>query len=407
MDAVSYIELTNHFAAHNYSPLDVVIQSGEGVWVTDTEGRKYLDLLSAYSALNFGHRNPRLIKIAREQLEKITLPSRAFYSDKLALFVRDLAALCGKDKILPMTSGAEAVETAIKAARKWSWQKKGIAEHGSEIICFVSNFHGRTTTALSLSSSEESRAGFGPFTPGFKLVPYGDPNAVEQAIGPTTSAVLFEPILGEGGVIIPPVGFLTHLREICNRHKILMIADEIQTGLCRTGEIFACNHERVEPDIYIVGKSLAGGITPLSAIAANDEIMSVFAPGTHGSTFGGNALACAVACEVIALIREEAPHKRAAELGAYFLERLKTLNSPVIREVRGKGLLLAIEIKNEAGPAKKYCEKLKNEGLLCKDTRQQTIRFAPPLVITKDELDWAFERLQRVFLPSYSNSQNF
>jgi ornithine--oxo-acid transaminase len=390
------IDLTEKYSAQNYAPVEVVLQSGDGVWVTDVEGNRYLDMLSAYSAMNFGHRNPRIAKVAHAQLDKLTLVSRAFYAEELAYLVRDLATLCRKEKVLVMNSGAEAVETAIKAARKWAYQVKGVPDGKQEILCFSDNFHGRTTTIVGFSSSPESRLGFGPFSAGFPMVPYGDADAVEKAITPNTAAVLVEPILGEGGVIIPPRGFLTRLREICSRNNVLLIADEIQTGLCRTGAIFACDHESVTPDLVILGKSLGGGIIPISVVAADSNVMGVFTPGTHGSTFGGNPFACAIAREVIKLINEEKPHERAAELGAYVSSRLEKLVGPVVKEVRCRGLMIGIDIKPEAGKAKDFCKKLKLEGILCKDTRQQTIRLAPPLVISREDLDWALERIERV-----------
>lgn len=397
MSAKELIELTERYAAHNYAPLEVVLRSGQGVWVTDVEGHRYMDLLSAYSALNFGHANPRIVRAAHSQLDTLTLTSRAFFTEAAALAVRALAMLCGKDKVLLMNSGAEAVETSIKAARKWGYESKGIPENEAEIIVFSDNFHGRTTTIVSFSSSAESKRGFGPFAKGFRVVPYGDAQAFEAAITPHTAGVIVEPILGEGGVIIPPTGFLRRIREVCTAHNVLFIADEIQTGLCRTGKVFACEHEDVVPDMYIVAKSLGGGIVPTSAIAANDDIMRVFTPGTHGSTFGGNPFACAIVSEVVALINEERPHERAAELGPYMVEGLRAIASPIVKEVRGRGLMIGIDIDPAAGTAKDICKRLKYEGVLCKDTRQQTLRIAPPLVITRDEIDIALERFRKVF----------
>ncbi len=396
MSVKDFITLTEQHCANNYAPLEVVVHSGQGIWVTDVEGHRYMDLLSAYSALNFGHANPRLLRAAHAQLDTLTLTSRAFYSDKVALAGRALATLCGKDKVLFMNSGAEAVETSIKAARKWGYDVKGIPEDQAEIIVFSDNFHGRTTTIVGFSTSADSRRGFGPFAKGFRVVSYGDVEAVEKAISPHTAAVMVEPILGEGGVIIPPDGFLRRIRELCTLNNVLMIADEIQTGLCRTGKVFACEHEEVIPDIYILAKSLGAGIVPVSAIIANDNVMQVFTPGTHGSTFGGNPFACALVCEVVDLIREERPHERAAELGLYALGQLRALSSPFVREIRGRGLMIGIDIDPAAGTAKDFCKKLKYEGVLCKDTRQQTIRIAPPLIITRDELDIALERFKKV-----------
>lgn len=389
MRSSDLVELTEKFAAHNYAPLGVVITRGEGVHVFDPEGNRYLDMLSGYSAINFGHCNPRLIAVAKAQLDRLTLTSRAFFSEEFALFSRDLATFCRKDKVLVMNSGAEAVETAIKAARRWGYTKKNIPANQAEIITFKGNFHGRTTTIVSFSSSSESRDGFGPFTPGFVEVPYGDLSAVESAISAATVGVLVEPIQGEGGVIIPPSGFLSQLRAVCEDRKILFIADEIQTGLCRTGAHFACDHEGVVPDIYILGKSLGGGIVPISAIAANDSIMEVFQPGNHGSTFGGNPFACAIAREVLRMIHDLAPERVATELGEYFVAGLKKISSPALGDIRGKGLLIGVDIRPDYGKAKKFCKKLLEKGVLCKDTHDQTIRFAPPLVITRAEIEAA------------------
>ena len=396
MDSKDLINLTEHYSANNYAPLDVVISSGNGVWVEDVEGRRYLDFLSSYSALNFGHRNPRITRAAHRQLDTLTLTSRAFYSDVGAHLCKELSELCKKDKVLLMNSGAEAVETAIKAARKWGYEVKGVPEGKAEIIVFDGNFHGRTTTIISFSGSPLSKKGFGPFTPGFVTVPFGDAAAVEAAITPNTVAISVEPILGEGGVIIPPDGFLKALREMCTKHNVLMIADEIQTGLGRTGKVFACEHEGVDPDMYILAKSLGGGIVPISMVAANTPIMKVFEPGTHGSTFGGNPFACGIAREVLALIREERPQDNSAELGAYALERLRSMKSKVIKEVRGRGLMIGIDVDPAAGTAKDFCKKLLHEGLLCKDTRVQTIRVAPPLTITKAELDKGLDLFEKV-----------
>ncbi len=400
MNSQDIIDITRKYSANNYAPLDVVLHSADGVWVQDLDGKRYMDFLSAYSAMNFGHRNPRILNAARKQLDTLTLVSRAFYSDELGLFCRDLCDLAGKEKVLVMNTGAEAVETAIKATRRWGYEVKGIPDDKAEIIVFNDNFHGRTTTIVGFSTSPDSRRGFGPFAPGFKLVPYGDVAAFEKAITPHTCAVIVEPILGEGGVIVPPSGFLTSVREICSRENVLMVADEIWTALGRTGKLFACEHEGVVADLYLIGKSLGGGITPISAVLANSNVMDVFTPGSHGSTLGGNPFACAIAREVIALFKEEKPHERAAELGTYLMGRLRALSSPVIKEVRGKGLMIGVEIDAAAGKAKDFAKKLMYEGVLCKDTREQTLRLAPPLVITKDQIDWALERIEKVFSQS-------
>ncbi|WKZ56296.1 MAG: ornithine--oxo-acid transaminase [Bdellovibrionota bacterium] len=392
-----HIELTETFGAHNYAPLEVVLSRGEGAWVWDVEGKRYLDMLSAYSALNFGHCHPRIQKTAHAQLDLLTLTSRAFYNDTLGVMCEKLATLCGMEQVLLMNSGAEAVETAIKMARRWGYREKGIPRDKAEIICFSNNFHGRTTTIVGMSTSESSRADFGPFTPGFVVVPFNDKAALDAAITRNTCAVLIEPIQGEAGIIIPDSGFLSHVRAVCTGHNALMIADEIQTGLCRTGKIFACNHEAVIPDAYLLGKSLGGGITPISAVVSSRSVMQVFTPGSHGSTFGGNPLACAVAETVLDLIIEERPHERAAKLGAWFVEELRGLNSPYISAVRGRGLLIGVDILPEYGKAKDFCHALLDVGLLCKDTREQTIRFAPPLIISEEDLRWALERIALVF----------
>jgi ornithine--oxo-acid transaminase len=400
MDSKSIIEITERYSASNYAPLEVVISRGQGAWVEDVEGRRYLDFLSAYSSLNFGHCNPRIVQAAHRQLDTLTIVSRAFYAENVGLLCKDLSELSGKEKVLLMNTGAEAVETAIKGSRKWGYEVKGIPEDKAEIVVFDGNFHGRTTTIVGFSSSELSRKGFGPFASGFVRVPYGDLKTIEAAITPNTVAVLFEPILGEGGVIIPPTGFLKGLRDLCTRNRVLMVADEIWTSLGRTGRIFACDHEDVVPDMYLMAKSLGGGIVPISAVLANDDIMKVFTPGTHGSTLGGNPFACAIAREVLALVREEQPEKRSTELGAYMLERLRAIKSKSIKEVRGRGLMIGIDIDPAAGTAKDFCKKLKKEGVLCKDTHVQTIRMAPPLIISREDLDLGLERIERVFCGS-------
>lgn len=390
------IAQTEKFGAHNYKPLPVVIAEAEGCWVTDVDGKRYMDMLSAYSALNQGHRHPRIVAAMKQQLERVTLTSRAFYNDQLGNLCEDLVKLTGLDRVLPMNSGAEGVETALKAARKWGYEVKGVAPNQAEIIVFSGNFHGRTISIVSFSTEEQNRAGFGPLTPGFHVVPFGDAAAFEEAITPNTVGVLFEPIQGEGGVIMPPKGFLREIREICTKHRVLMIADEIQVGLGRTGKMFCYQHEDVKPDLLILGKALGGGLYPVSAVIGIEEVMAVFRPGDHGSTFGGNPLACAVACESLRVLEDEKLAERAAEMGAYFCERLVAMQSPHVQEVRGMGLLIGVQIKKSAGLAKPYCYAMMDEGVLAKDTHEQVIRFAPPLVITKEELDWALERIERV-----------
>lgn len=390
------IALTNLYSAPNYSPLDVVLTRGKGAWVWDVEDKKYLDMHSAYSAMNFGHCNERITKRAIEQLGKLTLTSRAFYTEELALLSKELVELCKMESCLFMNSGAEAVETAVKCARKWGYNVKGITENSAEIICLAGNFHGRTTTIISFSDSDSSRKDFGPYTPGFKVVPFGDIDAIEAALTNNTVGILFEPIQGEGGIILPPNGYIKKIRELCTKKNILMIADEIQTGLCRTGKLFACDHENVVPDLYIVGKSLGGGIIPISAVIGKRELLNVFSAGTHGSTFGGNPFACAVAREVIALIKEEKPEKNSEALGEYLLNQLRELKSSKVLEMRGRGLFVGIEFNHEAGKAKEFSAKLLKQGVLCKDTRVYTIRVAPPLTISKSELDFGLEQLKKV-----------
>lgn len=387
------IDLEERYGAKNYRPLDVVIERAEGVWVHDVEGKRYLDCLASYSAVNQGHCHPRILETLIEQAHKVTLTSRAFRNDQLPLLYRDLHALTGYDMALPMNSGAEAVETAIKAARKWGYTVKGIPDGQAEIIVCANNFHGRTTTIVSFSSDEQYRRGFGPFTPGFKIIPFGDAHALLAAITPRTCAFLVEPIQGEAGIIIPPDGFLRDAARLCRLNRVLLMCDEIQSGLGRTGKLFACMHEGVTPDVLIIGKALAGGFYPVSAVLASREVLGVFQPGDHGSTFGGNPLACAVARTALRVLVEEKLVERSAELGAYFLERLKTLRSPDIREVRGRGLWIGIDLLS---PARPYCEALKEQGILCKETHEKVIRLAPPLVITRDEIDWAFTRIREV-----------
>ncbi len=391
-----YIELEERYGAHNYHPLDVVIARGEGVWVYDVEGRRYLDCLSAYSALNQGHVHPKILQALIEQAQKVTLTSRAFRNDQLPLFYRELSEMSGYEMSLPMNSGAEAVETALKLARKWAYQVKGVPRYQAEILVARNNFHGRTISIVSFSTEPLYRDAFGPFTPGFVVVPYGDAEAIESAITPNTAAVLLEPIQGEAGVIVPPEGYLRRVAEICRRHNVLFIADEIQTGLGRTGKLFACDHEGVRPDIMILGKALSGGFYPISAILADCPILGLFRPGEHGSTFGGNPLAAAVARAALRVIREECLAERAAETGAYFMEQLSEIPSPHVREVRGKGLLIGVELKPQAGGARRFCEALQREGILAKETHDHVIRFAPPLIIDRETIDWALPRIRRV-----------
>jgi ornithine--oxo-acid transaminase len=388
-----FIALENLYGAHNYHPLDVVIERAEGVWVYDVEGNRYLDCLASYSAVNQGHCHPKILEARLEQAHKVTLTSRAFRNDQLPLLLQDLHQLTGFDKALPMNSGAEAVETAIKAARKWGYQVKGIPDGQAEIIVCANNFHGRTVTIVSFSTDEQYREGFGPFTPGFKIIPFGDASALREAITPNTCAFLVEPIQGEAGIIIPPDGFLRQAATICRENNVLLMADEIQSGLGRTGKLFAFMHEGVRPDIAIIGKALSGGFYPVSAVLASNDVLGVFQPGDHGSTFGGNPLACAVARTALRVLTEEHLIERSAEFGEYFLGKLRSLRSPHLREVRGKGLWIGIELNV---PARPYCEALKSEGVLCKETHEYVIRVAPPLVITREEIDWAFERIRKV-----------
>jgi ornithine--oxo-acid transaminase len=387
------IELEQQFGAHNYHPLDVVIERAEGVWVYDIEGKRYLDCLAAYSAVNQGHCHPRILNTLVGQAHKVTLTSRAFRNDQLPLFYRELHELTGFDMALPMNSGAEAVETAVKAARKWGYKVKRIPDNKAEIIVCANNFHGRTVTIVSFSTDEQYRDGFGPFTPGFKVIPYGDVHALAEAITPNTCAFLVEPIQGEAGIIIPPAGYLREAAEICQKNNVLVVCDEIQSGLGRTGELFAYMYEGITPDVLIVGKALSGGFYPVSAVLASKDVLGVFHPGDHGSTFGGNPLACAVARTALRVLIDERLVQRSARLGLYFLDRLKTIVSPDVKEVRGKGLWIGIELHS---PARPYCEALKEQGILCKETHDHVIRIAPPLTITSQEIDWAFERIRKV-----------
>ncbi|MBP1620292.1 MAG: aminotransferase [Acidobacteria bacterium] len=390
------IALEEAHGAHNYHPLDVVVAKARGVWVWDVDGRKFLDFLAAYSAVNQGHCHPRIIAALKQQAERVTLTSRAFRNDQLGPFCAEITSLTGFARVLPMNSGAEAVETAIKAARKWAYTVKGVAADRAEIVAFAGNFHGRTTTIVSFSTDEQYRDGFGPFTPGFKVVPYGDAEAAARAITPNTAAILVEPIQGESGIVVPPAGFLVRLRELATANRVLLLADEIQSGLGRTGRLFAYQHEGIRPDVVVIGKALGGGCVPISAILADDEVMGVFKPGDHGSTFGGNPMACAIARAALAVLVDEGLIDNSARLGDYFMERLVALKSKHVIEIRGKGLWIGVELKPELGGARAYCERLRDRGLLCKETHVDTIRFAPPLVITREEIDWAIERIAEV-----------
>jgi len=381
-------------SAHNYHPLPVVIATAEGAWVTDVSGRRYLDMLAAYSAINFGHRHPRLVAAAQRQLERVTLVSRAFEHDQFGPFCAELAALADMDMVLPMNTGAEAVETAIKTARKWGYEVKGVPDGEAVIVVFDGNFHGRTTTIISFSTDPDARASYGPYTPGFRIVPYGDLDALRAAMDGNVVAVLAEPIQGEAGVLVPPPGFLAGIREICSEHGALMIADEIQSGLGRTGTTFACEHDDVVPDMYILGKALGGGIVPISAVVASREVLGVFKPGQHGSTFGGNPLACAVAREVIAMLSTGEFQERSAKLGAHMLDRLSALPESGVREVRGRGLWAGVEFANLTG--RDACERLAERGVLAKDTHGTTIRLAPPLMIAEEDLDWAIDQVEAI-----------
>ena len=396
MDPQYYIGLEDKFGAHNYKPLDVVLHRGQGVWVWDVEGKKYMDCLSAYSAVNQGHCHPKIMSAMIEQSQKLTLTSRAFRNDQLGLLYQEICVLTNSHKVLPMNSGAEAVETVIKAVRKWGYKVKGVAKDRAEIIVCENNFHGRTITIVGFSTNEHSRDGFGPFTPGFKIIPFGDISALEAAITSNTVAFMVEPIQGEAGVIIPPPGFLKEAKTICEKHNIVLILDEIQTGLGRTGKLLAEQHDGIEADLTLIGKALSGGFYPISAVLSNKEVMDVLRPGEHGSTFGGNPLACAVARTALKVLIEENMIENAAVMGKYFLSKLAQIKNPYIKEVRGKGLMLAVEFNPGIGGARRYCEALMAQGLLCKETHENIIRFAPPLVITKQEIDWAMERIEKV-----------
>jgi ornithine--oxo-acid transaminase len=394
--ATEYIELEDRYGAHNYHPLDVVVARAEGAWVWDVDGRRYLDFLAAYSAVNQGHCHPRLVEAMVRQASRVGLTSRAFRNDQLGPFCKEITELTGFARVLPMNSGAEAVETAIKAARKWGYKVKGIPADQAEILVFTGNFHGRTTTIVGFSTEDDYRDGFGPFTPGFRILPYGDADAVARAMHPNVAAILVEPIQGESGIVVPPAGFLRRLRELADQHRALLVVDEIQSGLGRTGKLFAFEHEGVRPDIVIIGKALSGGMYPVSAILADDEVMDVFQPGQHGSTYGGNPLGMAVAREALRVLVEEGLIERSAELGDYFMGKLRAIRSRHVAEIRGRGLWIGIQLKPEAGGARRFCEALQAEGLLCKETHATVIRIAPPLVITRDEIDWATERIEKV-----------
>lgn len=388
------IKQTQSYGATNYHPLPIVISEAQGAWVTDPEGNKYLDMLAAYSAVNQGHRHPKIIAALKEQADKVTLTSRAFYSENLGEWYELVSKLTNKQMVLPMNTGAEAVETAFKAARRWAYDVKGVEDDKAEIIACNDNFHGRTMLAVSLSSDAEYRRGYGPMLPNVKLVEYGNLEALKNAITPNTAAFLIEPIQGEAGIVIPPEGFLKAAKELCRENNVLFIADEIQAGLARTGKMFACDWENVEPDLYILGKALGGGVFPISCVAANRDILGVFNPGSHGSTFGGNPLACAVSIAAIQVLQEENLAERSLKLGEYFKQALQAINNPVIKEVRGRGLFIGMELTE---PARPYCEKLKELGLLCKETHDTVIRFAPPLIISQQDLDWSITRIVKVF----------
>ncbi len=392
MHAKDYISAENKLGAHNYKPLDVVLSRGEGVWVWDVEGKKYLDCLSAYSAVNQGHCHPEIHKAMVEQAKKLTLTSRAFHNDQLAAFYEEIAALTGSHKVLPMNSGAEAVESAIKAVRKWGYEIKGVPDGQAEIIVCSDNFHGRTIGIVGFSTDPDARNHFGPFAPGFKVVPYGNIDAIRNAINSNTVAVMIEPIQGEAGVIIPPAHFFPELRKLCTEKNVTLILDEIQTGLGRTGKLLAEQHEGIEADVTLVGKALSGGFYPVSAVLSNTEVLGVLQPGQHGSTFGGNPLACAIARAAMRVLVEEGMVENSAEQGAYFKQKLEEIPSDAVKEVRGRGLMLAVELHPEAGGARKYCEALKDRGILAKDTHEHSIRIAPPLVINREQVDWALDQ---------------
>jgi ornithine--oxo-acid transaminase len=403
MTTQQYIDLEERYGAHNYHPLDIVITRGEGVWLTDVEGKRYLDCLASYSAVNQGHCHPAILGAFTEQARQLTLTSRAFRNDQLPLLYKELHDLTGYDMALPMNSGGEAVETALKAVRKWGYTVKGIPENEAEIICAGGNFHGRTTTIISFSTDDQYRFGFGPYTPGFPIVRYGDIEDLKSKINPNTAAFLVEPIQGEAGIIVPPEGYLREAARICRENNVLLVVDEIQSGLGRSGKLFAFEYDNIRPDVVIIGKALGGGFYPISAVLARREVLGVFQPGDHGSTFGGNPLAAATARAALRVIVEEHLVERSYELGNYFMEKLRTINTPHLRQVRGRGLWIGLVLDE---PARSYCERLKNRGVLCKETHECVIRIAPPLVITKDEIDWAFEQIKSVLTSSFTNTGN-
>ena len=400
MQTQDYIALEEEYGAKNYKPLDVVLTRGQDIWVWDVEGNKYLDFLSSYSAINQGHCHPKIVAAMVEQAKQLALVSRAFRHDQLGLFYKEICRLTDSHMVLPMNSGAEAVESCIKAVRKWGYKTKGIAEGKAEIIVCENNFHGRTITIVGFSTEQQYRDGYSPFTPGFKIIPFGDADALEKAVTPNTVAFLVEPIQGEAGIIVPPDGYLRQVRQICDEKGIVLITDEIQTGLGRTGKLLAEEHEGVVSDLTLVGKALSGGLYPISAVLSNKEVLGVFQPGDHGSTFGGNPLACAVARAAVKVLVEEKMVENSAKMGAYFMEQLANINSPYVKEVRGKGLMIGVELHENAGGARRFCEKLKHKGLLCKETHENVIRFAPPLIITKEDIDWALERIGDVLRES-------
>ena len=396
LSSADIIQLAETYGAHNYHPLPVVLTKGEGVWVWDVEGRKFMDMLSSYSALNQGHLHPRVIDAATTQLNKLTLTSRAFHNDRFGEFCELICKTCDQESVLLMNTGAEAVETAIKAARKWGYKVKGVPENKAEIIACENNFHGRTTTIVGFSSEDQYRDGFGPFSPGFKLIPYSDLDALKAAITPNTVGFLVEPIQGEAGIIVPDDGFLREARQVLKAEKILLMLDEIQTGLGRTGKLFCYEYEDARPDILIVGKALGGGVFPVSGMLSGKEVMDVFTPGDHGSTFGGNPLACAIGTAALKVIVEEKLPARAMEQGTYFMQKLVEIGSHHVKEIRGRGLLIGVEIRESSGTARPFCEQLLNLGILAKETHHQVIRFAPPLIISREEIDWALERIEKV-----------
>jgi len=398
MTTAEYITLEDQYNAKNYKPLDVVLERGEGIWVWDVEGKRYLDFLSAYSAVNQGHRHPRILNALIEQAQRLPLTSRAFRNDQLPLLAKELCEMTGYEKVLPMNSGAEAVETALKLVRKWGYKVKGVPNGKAEIIACSGNFAGRTISIISFSDEPQYQDGFGPFTPGFKIVEYGNADALEAAITDNTVAFIFEPIQGEGGVIIPPDGYAKKVREICTRHNVLMIADEIQSGLGRSGKLFATEWDDARPDVVTIGKALSGGFYPVSAVLTDAHIMKMFNPGDHGSTFGGNPLGAAIAREALAVLRDEGLIENSHDMGEYLMGRLRRIESPHVKEVRGRGLLIGVELHDSAGGARRFCEAMMERGLLCKETHDNVIRFAPPLVITKEDIDWALEQIEPVLM---------